>query len=40
MSLPFKPKIAWSKLYSSADARGLYFFAALSLGDVLELVTN
>jgi len=23
MSLPFKPTVAWSKLYSSADAKGL-----------------
>jgi len=24
MSLPFKPTVAWSKLYSHADAKGQY----------------
>jgi len=24
MSLPFKPTVAWSKLYSSADSKGQY----------------
>ena len=31
MSLPFKPTVAWSKLYSSADAKGICFLYSFLL---------
>jgi len=40
MSLPVKPTVAWSKLYSSADARGLCLLLFMALHGFMNIVIS